>query len=270
MTPFDLKLIASDLDGTLLKNHRWISPANHQALLKAHQAGIKIAIATGRPYQLVKQIRKELPFVDAFILNNGASIYQPAPGRMVFEKHLDETTVQALIDYANTHAIDLEIHTHDALYIKGATRWAYFNEFIESFSPGTAPILKDILDYHPTQPATKVMFIEPDKTRYEALKSTLQSWQDVSVIQSQKAYVDINVKGVSKGDALTAYAELTGISPDQIMAIGDQENDISMLRVAHIGVAMGNATAALKAEATTVTGTPEEDGVAQAITPYLP
>lgn len=269
MHPFKLKLIASDLDGTLLKEHRYITPENKIALFKAHNQGIKIVVATGRPYQLVKGIIEEVPFVEIFILNNGAAIYHTLSQKNVFETPVKPDLLKKIIRFSETEDVDFEIHTHDAIYVKGDERLRFFSNMSRDLSENHQPNILDFNNYLLSTSATKMMLVEPNPHRYIQFKSYLETFEEISVVQSQDSYIDINAQNISKGNALETYVNSIGISSKQVMAIGDQENDRSMIQFAEVGVAMGDAIDELKIAANYITGTSDTNGVGEAILKYL-
>lgn len=269
MHPFKLKLIATDLDGTLLKEHRYITPENKAALLKAHNQGIKIVIATGRPYQLVKGIIEEVPFVETFILNNGAAVYHTLSQKNVFETPVKPDVLKEIIRYSETENVDFEVHTHDAIYVKGDKRLRFFSTMSKDLSENHQPNILDFNKNSLSTSATKMMLIEPDLHRYNQFKSHLDTFKEISVVQSQDSYIDINAQNISKGSALVTYVNSIGISSKQVMAIGDQENDRTMIQFAEVGVAMGDAIDELKVAANYITGKSDTNGVEEAILKYL-
>ena len=257
--------IVSDLDGTLLKNHLEVTENTRLILHAAQQKGIELVIATGRPFQLIKKYMDELPFVNYFILNNGAAVYSRIKNDYLFQSFIEQADIASLIHFAEVNATDFELHTHNALVVSGEKRQAFFKAYVnrlpESFKPHIvqyrAP--EDHLD------VTKMMLIQDDIKRYHSLKAELQNIPHLSIVQSQDTYIDVNVQNISKGAALKRLADTVGWDKNQIIALGDQENDHSMLDYAGTAVAMGNAVQSVKEIADMITDSSDNDGVYQAL-----
>lgn len=263
------KIVASDLDGTLLKNHYSITKYNQEILMKTHAKGIKIVIATGRPYQLIKKYIHELPFVNTFIVNNGAGIFQKSLNKYLAESYIPNSYIKALVKLAETENIDYEIHTHVAIYVKGDKRLEYYKLMIQKMVESQKPNIVSLPSQSLNGNVTKMMFVEPNLSKYNILKDKLKLYKNLSITQSQENYIDINMNGITKGTALKRFAEINEIKAQEILAIGDQENDISMIQYAQLGIAMGDAVKELKNIADVITETSNNNGVGKALLRYI-
>lgn len=264
------KLIATDMDGTLLKNHHEITQFTSETLIKAHEQGIQIVVATGRPFQTVKQYMSQHPYIDFFIINNGAAVYTNQNEDAVIEHAFDGETVKEILTFAATYTNDFEVHTKDAIYIHGKIRETFFKRFI-SKNPINPPNILPLDDFNifSQVPATKILLIEENQEKYEMLKEAIKSFGLFEINQSQISYIDINLKGISKGHALEELTNSLNISMEDVIAFGDQENDLTMISMAGFGVAMDNATPDVKKHAQHITDSADDEGVAKAIETFV-
>lgn len=264
------KMIASDMDGTLLKDHHDITPRTKKALLKAKENGAIIVIATGRPFQTVKKYVKEHPYIDYFIVNNGAAIYDTQKKGYIIEHPLDHVALIELIDVVKAYTPHYELHSEHAIYVHGDLRKRFFERMsskLEGYEPHIVSFdhVKMIKDVS----VTKLLMIEEDQEKYDILKAKMKSFQAYEVIQSQVAYIDVNGLGISKGQAIKELSAQLNIPLEDIIAFGDQENDLSMIQSVGFGVAMENAVQVVKEHASYITEHADEDGVAKAIETFM-
>ena len=245
----DIGLIAIDLDGTLLTNQKTISATNVATLARAHEAGIKIVICTGRTLPGVDFYVPELPFLtesDFMILQNGAqTLSAQAPFQSVFQRFLTQAARQRALELVaplKDQGAQLVAFDRDHLYLVG----------------DPTPNANSQLN--------KAMILAPEAV-LDAWIPTIEAtdWQALSMVRSQKVILEFLPVGVSKASGLDQLARHLGLRPEQVMALGDAANDAEMLDFAGCAVAMGNASDALKAKADFVTLTNEEDGVSHAI-----
>ena len=272
----NIKLIALDLDGTLLGSEKQLSDVDRESLERAAEKGIEIVPATGRFYRGMPQVIRELPFVHYVISVNGAQVYDVTENKTVCSseipweravsvmERLDETDViydcyqdgwgwmtKALYDKAEEYAANI----HSLKMIK------------ELRTP--VPELKAYLKERALGVQKIQIFFKDMKLREEALKALPKEFSDLVVTTSIVNNIEINSREATKGIALRKLAEYLDIPVAQTMAFGDDTNDITMLEEAGIGVAMGNAYEEVKRAADYVTDSCDECGVANAIKHFL-
>ena len=268
----DIGLIAIDLDGTLLTNQKTISATNVATLARAHEAGIKIVICTGRTLPGVDFYVPELPFLtesDFMILQNGAqTLSAQAPFQSVFQRFLTQAARQRALELVaplKDQGAQLVAFDRDHLYLVGdPTPNALVARDAQFLKTDVTPISDE--DFLANSQLNKAMILAPEAV-LDAWIPTIEAadWQALSMVRSQKVILEFLPVGVSKASGLDQLSRHLGLRPEQVMALGDAANDAEMLDFAGCAVAMGNASDALKAKADFVTLTNEEDGVSHAI-----
>ena len=261
-----IKLIASDMDDTLLNSKNVISERNGATIRKAIDAGIVFLIATGRMYVSVKPYADALGLDVPLVTYNGALVKGSKSGKVYYEHPLKLATALELLDYCKEKDYYIQSYQGDELWVKEATVFsAYYTQI--SGIPAT-PVGERL--YHPEAAPYKLLAM----TKPEDFQTV---WQDVqqrfdgkvTVTSSRDNFLELMEPGVNKWNAVKAVAEVYGIKPEEVMCIGDSNNDLSMIENAGIGVAVANAKPAVQAAAKLVTASNDDDGVAKAIETVL-
>ena len=265
-----IKLVAIDIDGTLVNNNREITPQVFEAIQQAKAAGVKIVIATGRPLLGVKTILAELNLLDEgdyVITYNGALIQATATGEAFIDEPL---TYDDYLDIEmESRRLDTPLHsiTMSAVYTH--------NRDISKYSVNEAYITGLPLKYRTAEEMgkhelVKMMYIdEPEKLDNTIKKLPKRFWERYNIVKSTPFYLEILNKNASKGLAVQHLANKLGISYDETMAIGDEENDRSMLEAVGNPVVMENGNPELKKIAKYITKSNEASGVAHAINEWV-
>jgi Cof subfamily protein (haloacid dehalogenase superfamily) len=275
-----IRLIAIDIDGTLLDSNGSVPPANIDALTKAIEAGIEIVLATGRRFDFARPVFEQLPRPLTLILSNGA-IIKTCEGDTLFRHLLPSEIAQLILATVPRHR-DTAMLLFDRVcegqiaYERAALAHPRLRAFVRAnrtFVSEVTP-LEDALTEDPLQlmftggcAAMRTLFTElrdhPRATAGYAVALTEYAHRDFSL-------VDVLNAGCSKGAALQEWAARRGIAPAEVMAIGDNLNDLQMLEFAGHPVVMGNGLAELHGRGWATTCTNDEAGVAQAIDEILP
>ena len=250
-----------DLDGTLLRDDHHISPRNLDALKRLEALKIPYFIATGRPGQLVKKILTDLDYTRPMILYNGSVIGHPLTHTTRFAKALDSGVIQEVLAFTNTHGYLAMLYTEEAIYSEENERTRYFEDFQKNDPPSLRTVFKRFEAYQ-DEVVYKILIVEHDEPRYQRMRQFLGTLP-VQLAQSQKGFLDVNPLDTSKGLAVKEIIQQYGFDKSKTMALGDQENDLSMIDAVGTFVAMGNAVAHVKAKADLVTSTNNDDGVAE-------
>jgi Cof subfamily protein (haloacid dehalogenase superfamily) len=277
-----IRLLALDIDGTLTDPNFQVSARNISALRAAHQAGIEIILATGRRHDYAMPIAHELGFPVCLISSNGALIRSSA-GETFFTDRMPARTAAELIQYMDAfrgHAVltfdrPENVPGNDALVLERAdelnqtvSRWLQVNRpYIKFVSP-----LEDALIEDPLQAmyCGRIAMMQ----RLQERLSQAGFLDKITVMRTQYDHrnlciLDILNRECSKGHSLRRWAERQGIPREQIMAIGDNHNDLEMLEYAGVAVVMENASQELKQNGWRVTGSNSESGVALAVEEIL-
>jgi Cof subfamily protein (haloacid dehalogenase superfamily) len=277
-----IRLLALDIDGTLTDPNFQVPARNIAALRAAHETGIEIMLATGRRHDYALPIAQELGFPVWLISSNGALIRSSA-GETFFTDRLPARTAAELIQYMDgfrAHAVltfdrATNVPGNDSLVLESAdelnktvSRWLEINRpYIKFVSP-----LEDALTEDPLQ----AMYCGRVAVMQAVQKRLSQAvfLDKITVLKTQYDHRDLCILDIlnrecSKGHALKRWAEERGIPREQVMAIGDNHNDLEMLEFAGVAVVMGNASHELKQSGWMVTGSNEESGVAQAVEEIL-
>jgi len=264
------RLIAIDLDGTLLTPQKVITPRTHRALRQAAERGMIIVIATGQTLQVLRHVCAELPLTAPQIIENGAIIADIHSGAVLHERLLPTKHILPALDALRILGMYRAYHTLQGIYVDTNTPRAR-----NWYRPPIQPPMEvaDVASIYP-QPCIKVVGIgEADTLRDKRRELEDMFAGQVYVTQSSFDLLEMLHPQVSKGNALRDIAADLAIPAEEIVAIGDNHNDIGMLRFAGLGVAMGNAHAEVKAAADFVTQSNAEDGVAvvieEMILPYV-
>lgn len=257
------RLLAIDLDGTLLAPlpSKHITPRTRQALLQAAGAGITLVIATGQNLAVLQAVCGNLPLKGPQIIENGA-VVADIQGNIYHEKLFPAAYILPTLDTLRLMGFYRAYHTLHRVYVDKDTPRAR-----NWYRPPVPPAIEvdDVATLYPL-PCIKVVGIGAAETLREKRQQLEQLFAGkLYVTQSSFDLVEFLHPGVSKGNALKMIAADLGIAPEEIVAIGDNHNDIGMLQFAGLGVAMAHAHEEVKAAARYVTRSNAEDGVAVVI-----
>lgn len=258
------RLLAIDLDGTLLtpRPQRTITQRTRQAIQQAAEAGIKIVIATGQSLPVLQHLCGDLPIEGPQIIENGAVIADIRTGQFYHEKLLPTKYILPVLDTLKQTGFHRAYHTRSRVYADNdaprVRQW---------YDPPVPPVIEveDVASLYP-EPCIKVVGIgEEDRLRAQRQALIERFAGQLYVTQSAFDLLEFLHPEVSKERGLQAIAQDLGIKAEEIVAIGDNHNDIGMLRFAGLGVAMGNAHEEVKSEADHITLSNAADGVAAVI-----
>jgi Cof subfamily protein (haloacid dehalogenase superfamily) len=240
------KLLALDLDGTLLSDDKTISKKNKLWIERAVAEGVTVIFATGRGYTRANEYQEELELDSPMVLLNGADVW--AGPHKPWQRHfLTKEIIQdlyALVEQA------------------GARYWGYHTEGFVGMKDWPAVRID-------REEWMKFGMYHNDLQWIESIRDEIQAWDVLEVVDSGNNSLELSVRGVTKESGVRAVCSLLGIEMHEVMAIGDAGNDLRLLRSAGLGVAMENAVDRVKEAADVGTVSNEEDGVAIAIQRYL-
>lgn len=267
-----IKLIALDLDGTLLSPDKTISEANKKALFRAKEAGVKIVLCTGRPLMGISRYVEELDLFqegDYSITYNGGLVQKNENSEIISQKVL---TYQQILDlYELSKELDLPMNMLDLECVYEPEYPAGRASLYKSLQSSSLPFVEQgIQQFEEDHLFNKVVFcIEPEVLDEAIARIPASYYSKYSMMKSRPLLFEVMHPEVDKGNGIAALCAHLGIEASEVMACGDEENDLAMLDYAGVGVAMGNASDKIKERADFVTKTNVEDGIAHAIEKFV-
>ena len=268
-----IKLIAIDMDGTLLNEKKHIDKAEKEAIHEAIEAGIKIVLCTGRPLYGILPFYEELGISELdsegyVILNNGCSIHKTKDWKLIDQVNFTSDDIEYLYKFSESYDINFTL-VNDTYYFNIGRKPT--DELIKD----AGFVFSDITDISLEEAKSgkhkimKIMFLGDP----EIMADFQEKNEDIikskySGVLSQSYVYEVFPKDNNKGTGLKKLAEKLGIKQEEVMAIGDGNNDIEMFEYANYSVAMKNATELAKKAAKYETDSNENDGVAKAIRKY--
>jgi len=264
----DVKLLALDLDGTLLNSRHQVSERNIDAINKAQEKGVNIVIATGRTNLGAEDIFHSLGLKEYLIAYNGALIKNMAEDKII--KHIPLPLDQSLeiLKFVEAEDLYVNLYMNSSVYAnKKGEEYEYYSR-IMNIEP---VVLEEDLHQFLNRPTTKMLIIEKDLKKVDyILKSLEEDFSDrLNITKSISDCIDVMSKGVSKGSALSDLSRKLNILPEEAAVVGDSNNDIEMMQFAGISGAVANAEIAVKESADYITSSNDQDGVAEFIEKFV-
>lgn len=241
----DIKLIALDMDGTLLTSDLEISEMNRKMIAKALDKGVNVMLSTGRWLEFCYPYAESLNLDTYLVTVNGGEIWTGS--KELVERHV--------------HASDLVEKMWQIGHDKGVRMWCVATDRV--FDTSDQP--KDFYQHE----WLKIGFSSEDIDKLNEIREELSVYDSLEITNSLPTNIEVNPAGVNKANGIERVCKELGITMDQVMAVGDSLNDIKMIEAAGLGVAMGNAQDAIKDVADHITDTNNNDGVAKAIEHFI-
>ncbi|KAK9829817.1 hypothetical protein WJX72_008049 [[Myrmecia] bisecta] len=260
-------LIATDVDGTLCNSKHQLTSRTETAIRRAAALGVPTVVATGKakgPWS--KTILPRIGSPSPGVFSQGLLVYG-ADGSLLYSECMDIDVAEDCIRFAEEHGLSLAAYTNDRIIC--AEQDEHTDRLIPYGEPVPEPVgpLRDVLQEVPIQKFIYICSQERlDKVR-PAAEQLLGSRCHLTVALT--GMLEVLPAGASKGRGLERLLKHLGIPAERVMAVGDGENDLEMLQMVGLGVAMGNAGEKVKSAANAVTATNDEDGLAQAIERYI-
>ena len=267
------KIIASDLDDTLLNTKtRRIDKRNLEAIRRASELGVKFVPASGRGYATIQKTLEELGLRDKeneYIISfNGGAITENKNNRRLYFKGITYEKMKMIFDAGQSYDVCTHIYTDDTVYIYN------INEGEEKFlwhRMDYIPIRKEEIQMLADKPLAKILFQNTDVKYLEKIAKDMEPITgDTFVSYSSNRYLEFNQQGVNKGQGLLRLAEILGVDPKDTIAIGDNDNDLTMIQAAGLGCCVSNATEAVKKNSDYIAEADcDEGGVAEIIEKFV-
>ena len=263
-----IKLIAIDMDGTLLNSKKELLEETKQYFKNFHNKKTEtlLVLCTGRPETGIRPYLKDLGYLEEnhyIISQNGANIYESQTGKRVMDAFVDSAAIQKWIELGKKHGISVMGAGVGYYYSfdEDPTEWMEFDVKLVSGQLKRIPTEESL-----TTDFYKILLMGDEEQLNEFETFIPQEWRDeFYVVRSQKYLVEVLTKGVNKAFGLEKLAQKLNIEPSEIAAVGDAANDIEMLEYAGLAIAMGNASEEVKAISDIVTDNNENNGVIKAI-----
>ncbi len=270
----DYTLLAFDLDGTLLNSRGQILESSKQAIQCAREQGVKVVLVTGRHHVAVRPYHHELGLDTPVVCCNGAYIMDFAQGKPVYSNPLPKDKARQIIAMARDFDMDMLMYVNDAMtferlnpHMEKMCAWALQQP--EQVRP-TIRQIDDILQtMESAESIYKFVLSHRDQHHFLSAYQQLAACGDFSCERSWVDRMDIANTGNSKGATLKRLADQWNIAPANIIAVGDNDNDITMVAMAGLGVAMGESSEPLRAQADIQIGSHDDDSIAQLIARYV-
>ncbi|KQX45285.1 Cof-type HAD-IIB family hydrolase [Paenibacillus sp. Root444D2] len=239
------KLIALDMDGTLLDDDKKISVENREAIQEATKAGKIVIMSTGRGAVSAMPYIQELGLNSPLVVVNGSEVWE-SPSKLLKRTLLPVDTVR------NLHSL---AQTHDCWW------WAYSVQGVFNRESETMDI--------DSQEWLKFGYFTENMEKLQQIRDIVEGWGTLEITNSHPSNIELNPLGISKASGVETVCQLLGISMSEVIAMGDSENDIAMIREVGLGVAMGNAQDEVKRIADITTVTNNEHAIAKVIRTYM-
>lgn len=267
-----IKLIASDLDGTLMSpDHITVSERTKNALLSSSEKGIKVAIATGRALNFTSGVTSQIPFVDYVVCSNGASVYDRKNNTFIYKNPVSSEITAQAVKLLNSLKVYYNIYIDGDIYVQKGCEKHFINSglpsvFLEEFASKTV-MCDDIAGATSGKSAELIdVFYNDNETK--KIVFDFFELHGLVLTSALAGVVSATAVGSDKGSALNGLCGILGINSDEVMTFGDASNDSTMLSFAHYSFAMENGDDICKASARFSAPSNAEDGVAQMIEKY--
>ena len=255
---FDLGLVASDIDGTLLLNWKPISTATIDAIHRCQDAGIPFVLVTGRPIRWLAPIAEQIPDLGRVVCLNGAVVYDIASQSVVDAHTIDAQTLTEI-----TAAV--RVDHPEARFAYETLNGGFIDREFVTGRPREARIIDDVSELAGEDVVKVLVRLETSDSQamHDLIDPLVDGTCHASFSEPDNGLVELAPRGITKAKTLSDLCDHLGVARAQVMAFGDMPNDIEMLSWAGHGVAMGNALGSVKAIAAAVTEAVDDDGVAR-------
>ena len=266
----EYKLIAMDLDGTLSNDRKIITEKTKAALMAAQKKGIRLALASARPSPGLFRERDVLQMQDyggILMSYNGGRIVDAETGKVLFETAMDPEETKQVLRYLESLPVTPILDDGGQFYVTDKN--GYKVDYECRNNNMVCQEVENLADFLHFAPIKILMSADPEKIRDIQAQIAAHLPESLTVVQTAPFYLEVIPACINKGQGIRDICGVLGIAPAQVIAFGDAQNDIPMLQAAGMGVAMGNATQAVKAAANYVTLSNNEDGIAAALEKLL-
>ncbi|EFB75550.1 Cof-type HAD-IIB family hydrolase [Subdoligranulum variabile] len=270
-----IRLVALDLDGTVFNDEKQISPRTLDAIRAALAKGVDVLPATGRTVTGVPRQFAEIPGVRYALTSNGASVVDLQTGEKLVCLPFDAALAERAFDVVRPFGGMLSVFINGESYTAASTSGDGLEMVPENLreyfrtTRNVVPDMHRMMEEHPHEIEKFSILYPTEAQRDAAWQAVAAACPTLEITSSIERNMELNAPGVSKGPGLMALAKRLGLAREQVMAVGDSGNDRTMVELAGLGVAMGNATEEIRQAADVITADNNHDGVAEAIEKYV-
>lgn len=265
------KLVAIDMDGTLLNSENEVSKKTREALIKAKEQGVQIVLSTGRILKSALYYSESLGLKNPIVASNGAIVVDE-DSNIIFKKPIEHNLVKEIVNVALENDIYYHFYDESKFYSH-----VMVEEVLQYYNEGNNGMTIDMEVYNNIDEfinkkninVYKFLFIDEDKEKLQNVRSRFNKMGNIDTTSSWSNNIEVMGQNVSKGKGLRELCKKINISPEEVISIGDSENDLSMFKFAGLAVAMGNGDNSIKEKADYITNTNDEDGVAKVIEKFV-
>lgn len=263
------KLLAVDMDGTLLKEDKTISKMTFKAIQDARKKGVRVVLSSGRSIGGITHYLKDLNLLyknEYVVTMNGCAVQEAVSEKYFYKKTLNQNDIKSIVSLGKSLNATIVLVADDCYYVDS------YSDFLKN-DAGLNSLTINVIDFDnipENKDIYKAMFVN-DKKFLDNIIPLIPSEfrKNYTVIRSGDTFFEFINRTSNKGTAVKYVAEMLGIVPEEVICIGDAENDTHMIKYAGLGVAMGNAYPSVKQAADYITKTNEEDGVAHVIHKFI-
>ncbi len=270
----DIKLIAIDMDGTLLDSGNRLTERTRKAIEMAKKKNIEVVLATGRVLKSALYYSDMLK-LDSYIAACNGAIVVDNKGKDIFRKPIDKKKLEKIMEIGHNMSVYFHFYNEDTFFTK-----TYVKEIVDYYSSSNGKFTGQSIDvdiYEKMEDISsrkdldvfKFLFIDNNPDKLQQLRENLSLVEGISISKSWTNNLEVMEEGISKGRSLEHLCQLMNISLENTMAIGDNENDLSMLSLAGLSVGMGNGAKAVLENVDYITEDNDHDGVARAIEKFV-
>ncbi len=258
------KLLAIDIDDTLLDDNLNIPPRVKTAVSKAVDKGVRVVLCTGRSRKGCLRFYDELGLDTLLTVYGGAQIFNAA-GEPLYTKSLDPAVVKELLSFAHSNGVHAQVYINDELVYRAKNKYAQDYEYFYGFPGIENPNINQLDDII----TPKVLFVSEKDIILDMQSKAKSLFPKLTVVRSKPEYLEFISPDANKGNALEYITSYYRIDQKDTIAIGDSQMDVSMIKYAGLGVAVANASREAKAAADYICAANSAGGVADVIEKYL-
>jgi Cof subfamily protein (haloacid dehalogenase superfamily) len=263
-----IRLLALDLDGTLMDDSMVIRSARvRRAISAAQTRGVVVTLATGRMYDFAVPFARDLGIIAPLICYQGGLIQSPDADVPLYRATMEPALMRQVLEWQAQRGYHFVLYADDAAFLDEQRHPETFYHHMLGERLVWVDDFFSVLEQH--DPVKFLVFVEPHEANHVAAELRQRFDGQMELTRSHAIILEGNPLGVSKGDALQRLAAHLNVPQAQVMAVGDQDNDTSMIAWAGLGVAMGNGSPVAKAAADWVAPSVAEDGAAVAIERFV-